>query len=142
MTPFGDRPDTAAAGWTATFARTRDTSPAHRPQLPIRAPIEPEPDNRLKASFDAVLGLLSIDPIAIPTSWDVDHTARTAAAADGARLSDHDLYTIDVTPKQRRDGACGMGGSDRHGFHRWQPASGETATPEKVQLIRAVVGAA
>ena len=42
-------------------------------------------------------GLLSMDHIAIPTSWDVDHAARTAAEADGARLSDHDLYTVDVT---------------------------------------------
>ena len=42
-------------------------------------------------------GLLSIDHIAIPTRWDVDHAARTTAEADGARLSDHDLYTVEVT---------------------------------------------
>lgn len=42
-------------------------------------------------------GLLSIDHIAVPTSWDVEHAARTVAEADDARLSDHDLYTIEVT---------------------------------------------
>lgn len=41
-------------------------------------------------------GLLSIDHIAIPNSWDVDHASRIVAEADGVRLSDHDLYLVDV----------------------------------------------
>ena len=42
-------------------------------------------------------GLLSIDHIAIPTGWDVEHATRIGTEVDGARLSDHDLYTIEVT---------------------------------------------
>ena len=44
-------------------------------------------------------GLLSIDHIAIPTSWDVEHATRMVAEADGARLSDHDLYIVKATPR-------------------------------------------
>lgn len=41
-------------------------------------------------------GLLSIDHIAIPGAWDVDLATRVVAEADGVRLSDHDLYLVDV----------------------------------------------
>lgn len=41
-------------------------------------------------------GLLSIDHIAVPTSWRVKSAQRVVAEADGARLSDHDLYVVEV----------------------------------------------
>jgi hypothetical protein len=41
-------------------------------------------------------GLLSIDHIGVPAGWDVEHAGRTVAEADGARLSDHDLYVIEA----------------------------------------------
>jgi hypothetical protein len=41
-----------------------------------------------------VPGLLSIDHIAVPNNWDVEHAARTVAETDGERLSDHDSYVI------------------------------------------------
>ena len=35
--------------------------------------------------------------IAVPAGWNVEHASRTVAEADGARLSDHDLYVIEIT---------------------------------------------
>jgi hypothetical protein len=43
-------------------------------------------------------GLLSIDHVAVPTGWDVEHATRIATDVDGDRLSDHDLYVVEVTP--------------------------------------------
>ncbi len=40
-------------------------------------------------------GLLSIDHVAIPSAWSAS-VRRIAAEADGARLSDHDVYLVDA----------------------------------------------
>ncbi len=42
-----------------------------------------------------IAGLLSIDHIAIPSDWQAA-ARRILAEADGARLSDHDAYVVDV----------------------------------------------
>ena len=42
-----------------------------------------------------VAGLLSIDHVAIPSSWRAT-ARRISAEVDGARLSDHDAYVVDV----------------------------------------------
>jgi endonuclease/exonuclease/phosphatase family metal-dependent hydrolase len=43
-------------------------------------------------------GLLSIDHIAVPTTWDIAGCRRVVAVADGRRLSDHDAYVLDARP--------------------------------------------
>lgn len=43
-------------------------------------------------------GLLSIDHIAVPTSWTVRSVKRYPASIDGAQISDHDAYVVDVKP--------------------------------------------
>lgn len=45
----------------------------------------------------ALDGLLSIDHIAVPSGWHVLSTERGSAEADGIRLSDHDLYVVEVS---------------------------------------------
>jgi len=47
----------------------------------------------------AIADLLSIDHIAVPTSWDVTACRRVVAALAGKRLSDHDAYVVDCTPR-------------------------------------------
>jgi hypothetical protein len=42
-------------------------------------------------------GLLSIDHIAIPIAWHVFDLEHHPASTDGARISDHDAYVIDVS---------------------------------------------
>jgi hypothetical protein len=44
-----------------------------------------------------VEGLLSIDHIAVPASWQVEDAYRIVAADAGKRLSDHDAYVVSVT---------------------------------------------
>jgi hypothetical protein len=44
----------------------------------------------------ALEGLLSIDHIAVPSTWDVLSAERVSATDDTARLSDHDLYVVDT----------------------------------------------
>lgn len=44
-------------------------------------------------------GLLSIDHIAVPTTWTCAPCRRVVAETDGARLSDHDAYVVDATPQ-------------------------------------------
>lgn len=41
-------------------------------------------------------GLLSIDHIAVPSSWSVLGLEHRPAFVDGTRISDHDAYFIDV----------------------------------------------
>ena len=41
-------------------------------------------------------GLLSIDHIAVPTIWTSAPPRRVVAEAQGARLSDHDAYVVEV----------------------------------------------
>lgn len=48
-----------------------------------------------------VEGLLSIDHVAVPRQWEVAGVERIRAFADGARLSDHDAYVVEVR------GVCG-----------------------------------
>jgi hypothetical protein len=40
---------------------------------------------------------LTIDHIAVPRSWEVQAAQLHPAVAEGARLSDHDAYVVDVT---------------------------------------------
>lgn len=42
-------------------------------------------------------GLLSIDHIAVPTDWRVLEIEHHPALSDGARISDHDAYVIEVS---------------------------------------------
>jgi hypothetical protein len=51
-------------------------------------------------------GLLSIDHIAVPKTWRVDSAARTSVEAGDERLSDHDLYVVEID-------ACGRVSSTR-----------------------------
>lgn len=44
-----------------------------------------------------IAGLLSIDHIAVPESWNVRSTERHRATSGNARLSDHDAYVIEVS---------------------------------------------
>lgn len=39
-------------------------------------------------------GLLSIDHIAVPASWESGPCQRVVAEAEGRRLSDHDAYVV------------------------------------------------
>ena len=59
-------------------------------------------------------GLLSIDHIAVPAGWDIEHAGRKVAEADGARLSDQDLYVIELTQpivsEPDRERACSAAG--------------------------------
>lgn len=43
-------------------------------------------------------GLLTIDHIAVPQSWNVDVAERHRAISQESRLSDHDLYVVEVRP--------------------------------------------
>ncbi len=42
--------------------------------------------------------LLSIDHIAVPTTWFVDATHRLRAVAGETRISDHDAYVVEASP--------------------------------------------
>ena len=44
----------------------------------------------------AIDGLATIDHIALPAAWRVTSCRRVVAEADGARLSDHDAYVVEV----------------------------------------------
>ena len=44
----------------------------------------------------AIDGLLTIDHVAVPSAWEVLTAARVPAVSDSMRLSDHDLYLIEV----------------------------------------------
>jgi endonuclease/exonuclease/phosphatase family metal-dependent hydrolase len=47
-------------------------------------------------------GLVSIDHLAVPTTWEVRATQRYRAFVGAARISDHDAYVVDAVPS----GAC------------------------------------
>ncbi|MDN4160878.1 endonuclease/exonuclease/phosphatase family protein [Nocardioides abyssi] len=55
--------------------------------------------------------LLSIDHVAVPTSWTVVGAERHRAVAAGARLSDHDAYVVEAhAPGTTEDGSSTLGG--------------------------------
>ena len=43
-------------------------------------------------------GVLSIDHIAVPSTWTVTGTELHTAMRDGRRLSDHDAYVVEAMP--------------------------------------------
>jgi hypothetical protein len=45
-----------------------------------------------------IKGLLGIDHIAVPTTWTLRSVERHRALIDGAQISDHDAYVVDVVP--------------------------------------------
>lgn len=45
-------------------------------------------------------GLLSIDHIAVPTTWVVEDAQRHRAFVGDTRISDHDAYVVEVTPNR------------------------------------------
>lgn len=59
--------------------------------LRLKVPTERQPH--------AKPGLLSIDHIAVPVGWQVTECRRVVAAAAGKRMSDHDAYIVDRTPR-------------------------------------------
>ena len=59
-------------------------------ELKLQVPTERQPH--------AKPGSLSIDHIAVPTGWDTK-CQRVLAAVAGKRLSDHDAYIVDCTPR-------------------------------------------
>ncbi|MEO6753333.1 MAG: endonuclease/exonuclease/phosphatase family protein [Chthoniobacteraceae bacterium] len=63
-------------------------------ELQLQVPTERQPH--------AKPGLLSIDHIAVPAGWQVTDRRRVVAAVAGKRLSDHDAYIVDCTPRTRR----------------------------------------
>jgi hypothetical protein len=62
-----------------------------RLKLQLQVPTENQPH--------AKPGLLSIDHIAVPAAWQVTKCQRVVAEAAGKRLSDHDAYIVDCTPR-------------------------------------------
>ena len=62
-----------------------------RSELQSQLPTENQPH--------AKPGLLSIDHIAVPAGWQVTECRRIVAEAAGKRLSDHDAYIVDCTPR-------------------------------------------
>jgi hypothetical protein len=53
------------------------------------------PTANLPQRIDAVL---TIDHIAVPATWAIVSADRHIAEADGARISDHDAYVVEVVP--------------------------------------------
>lgn len=92
------KPEIWGGDWNTSFApkgyavsnasRTALRSAATRLRLTI-----PTEDLSIQADND-----LSIDHIAVPDHWTVTSVERHRAHLDGARLSDHDAYVVDVMP--------------------------------------------
>jgi hypothetical protein len=60
--------------------------------------------------------LLAIDHIAVPSNWQVVEATRVVATADDLRLSDHDMYVVEVEPSGRRGTGPAAGRATRLGL--------------------------